>query len=135
MRLRFLLVPCVLAGMPVAASAGDVATPTASPARQAPSRRADLNTLSVTIAGPTSITNYWECTWHAYVSGGTPPYTYHWSATGLTPTGPDDADDWTGYKAVSGYGGLDVFVLDANGNRATTSLFIEDSGSISNCSP
>jgi hypothetical protein len=51
----------------------------------------------------------------------------------MTETGPTDADYWTGYKAVSSWGGLDVFVRDAAGRYASTYIIVEDSGSISNC--
>lgn len=133
MRIQSLLLPFALTAITLAGCAKDATVPEAAPPRAVPTARATLGTLNVTIAGPGSINNWWECTWYAWVSGGTPPYTYQWSAMGMTPTGPDDADYWTGYKAVSSYGALDVYVSDANGNTGHRSLIIEDSQSIPNC--
>jgi hypothetical protein len=133
MRSRFLFISCALLGFSLAACSRDATAPAAAPSHPSSAPRATLSGLNVTIAGPGSITNWWECTWYAWVSGGTPPYTYQWSATGMTPTGPNDADYWTGYKAVSSYGGLDVYVSDATGKTGSAHIIIEDSGTIPNC--
>ena len=129
MRIRALLVvPCVLAVVSLAACAGDTTAPEATASRVAPGARRTLSTLNVSISGPGSITNGWECTWYSSVSGGTPPYIYHWSTTGMISTGPDSASYFTGYKAVSTWGSLDLLVTDALGRqRWAPSRIIEDS--------
>lgn len=136
MRIRVLLVvPCLLAMFSLAAYAGNTTAPEATASRVGPAPARTLSTLNVSISGPGSITNGWECTWYSSVSGGTPPYTYHWSTTGMISSGPDGASYFAGYKAVSTWGSLDLLVTDALGrSRWAPSLIIEDSYDIpSNC--
>lgn len=71
--------------------------------------------LSVTIAGPTSITAYNSGTWTAQVTGGTGPYSYVWYRDGYqVGTGASYSDD-----AVERSFTLQVNVTDALGASAS----------------
>lgn len=83
------------------------------------------NTLTVTIVGSTTAARNTNCQYTAYVSGGTPPYTYSWIGTGLIDGWSDQTATykWSsiGNKAIrvdvedalsdTGYDDLGVTVL------------------------
>ncbi|MEM3454484.1 MAG: PKD domain-containing protein [Thermoproteota archaeon] len=77
--------------------------------------------LTVSISGPTLVgRNTWN-TYSASPSGGTPPYTYSWSASGGTISAPTSSSTdikWssTGTKTVS------VTVTDSTGRTASASM-------------
>jgi hypothetical protein len=116
--------------MSVAGCAGDATAPVRPEVSKAPSNSSSTWIYS-TIHGPASIANGWTCTWYVQVHNGTAPYTYWWSTSGMIDSGGGNtSDSWTGYKAVSTWGSLDVLVTDANGNSGwAASLIVEDSWS------
>ena len=83
-------------------------------ARTTPPAADAKQTLYVSIYGPTDVQTWWTCNWTAYVTNGTPPYTYHWSIQGMIETYSSD-EYWSGYAAHGGQVGLNVLVTDANG--------------------
>lgn len=117
----------------VAGCTGDATAPVGPEVSEARSNSSSTRIYS-TIHGPTSITNGWTCTWYVQVHNGTAPYTYWWSTSGMIDAGGGNtSSSWTGYKAVSTWGSLDVLVTDANGNSGwASSLIVEDSWSIPN---
>ena len=115
---------CALAVLSLAGCSADAAEPL-SPTASIPAKSTS-GTLSITISGPTEVATWWSCSWTAYVSGGTPPYTYHWGATGMTETELYDSY-WRGYAAVGGTVGLNVSVIDANGKTGSGYLLIDSS--------
>ena len=67
-----------------------------SAASAAPAEREDAakkKTLTVTIVGSTTAARNTNCQYTAYVSGGTPPYSYSWIGTGLV-------DGWSDQTAT-----------------------------------
>lgn len=66
-------------------------------------------TLTVTVDGPSPINANERCTFWAFVSGGTPPYTYDWGPSPST-SGPEI----TLSKGESFR--IDLLVTDANGD-------------------
>lgn len=93
-----------------AAACGEA--PTA--ARSATPLRADLTPLSAYISGPTKVVAGHTCTWGAYVSGGTPPYIYHWdfnsNALASNPASPANLT-----TSLSTFGTIGLEVLDQAG--------------------
>jgi len=87
-------------------------------ARTAPSRRADLTPLSVSISGPSHVRTNVTCTWTASVSGGTAPYTYDW--VGGYGGYYNLAQSYQAYFPSTD--GLSVIVEDANGQIAQGNL-------------
>lgn len=88
-----------------------------SPERAGPAANVSTaSALNVFIDGP------WEtltvrCTWTAFVSGGTPPYTYQWSYEFMTSAGADNLQYWSGTKDGGVHGYLRVDVYDALGQH------------------
>lgn len=114
----------------VAGSMAD-ATPPAE-VRTAPPTAAAKQVLYVSIAGPTDVQTWWTCNWTAYVSGGTPPYTYQWSIQGMVETS-SSGEYWSGYAAHGGQVGLNVYVTDSNGQNGWGYLVIYSSSSSPFC--
>jgi len=86
--------------------------------------------LPVSIAGKSSVRPNSTCTWQASSSGGTPPYTYTWTATfGGQPSG----DSFTGTVHASGSELLTVSVVDAIGRRGGASKPISISAGAQVC--
>lgn len=118
---RFIPLTCaVLAGLFLAGRPAD-AVATASRAAPPAASTAPKQTLSVTIYGYTELFPGYSCTWYANVSGGTPPYTYHWVKMGMIED-YSSGDTWTGHAAHIGQVGLDVLVTDAYGDQGWGTL-------------
>ncbi|HEX8903919.1 MAG TPA: hypothetical protein VF771_03715 [Longimicrobiaceae bacterium] len=93
--------------------------PTAARAPQRP--RHDVDPLTASIQGPSTIQTYVTCTWAAIPSGGTPPYHYYWSAWGFQQ-GTDST-----FSASITNGGIHTLylaVVDQDGTEATSSRVI-----------
>lgn len=113
---KLILATCtVIAALALAGRPADAAAPVRSAAGQ--------ETMYVTISGETHVTTYWSCTWTAYVSGGTAPYTFQWSEEGMVRNWAL-GEYWNGYAAIGGNVGLNVLVTDANGRSAWGHLVI-----------
>ena len=78
--------------------------------------------LSAYISGDDEVGPYEDCSWQAFASGGTPPYSYSWwgGLSGSTQT-------IDGALSQSSY--LYVAVTDAASQADTTQMFVEVDGS------
>ncbi len=117
-----------LAVSALAAGFGDTAAPAGVPARAAV---AAARTLSVYISGPSVVAPAGPCTWEAWVSGGTPPYTYHWSNNRSSYVGTDST-----YQAGFIYSGtITLTVTDADNQTATDTHGVSVSRWVAPCEP
>lgn len=124
MRCLRTLAVCALGALSLAGCSAD-ATEAMSPTASAPAK-STAGTLYVTISGPGDVQTGWTCSWYAYVSGGTAPYTFQWGAEGMYETESYD-NYWRGYAAIGGNVGLNVSVMDANGKTGFGYLVINSS--------
>lgn len=116
MRSRKISVCCTLAALALAGCSGDLVSP-AGP--EAPARTVSAaSVLSVTLSGQQYIQPFDNCTWHASVTGGTPPYSYAWNGSGMGG-GTSYGSYWTGYATGAGQYRVDVQVTDAVGRTAS----------------
>lgn len=127
MRSLRLLAGCALAILLLTGLTAGAATPVSAVTPAAASAK---RAMYVIINGPQDILNAWPCTWHAQVLGGTPPYTYYWSSTGMVSMGDANLSSWSGYLDHYSWGGLSVYVTDAVGRYAWGNLIVENSNSI-----
>lgn len=90
-------------------------------ARTAAPLRATLTPLSAYISGPTKFVPGHTCTWGGYVSGGTPPYIYHWdfngSALASNPASPSNLT-----AALPSFGTIGLEVIDQMGEDVYATL-------------
>lgn len=122
---RFILGTCVALAALLAVGRSADATAQSDRGEPAPAAAAAAEqTMYVTIAGPREVTTGWSCTWEVYVSGGTAPYTYHWSTMGMIENW-SSGSTWNGYAAHGGNVGLDVLVTDANNQSKWGTLIID----------
>lgn len=103
-----------LALISIAAGCGDASTPAGIPGRPAASVSA-ASTLTASISGPSAVRSGNPCEWFAFVSGGTAPYTYHWTDT-RTPTYSTDP---VYVRSFSLSATITLTVTDAAGQLAT----------------
>jgi hypothetical protein len=96
-----------------AASRGGAASPVAP-------RR--TMTLSVSITGRTKIPSNQFCSFKAWVSGGTAPYTYAWSQSQGLGFDVDQQEYWS--KSGFAYS-VSVQVIDANGNTGSAMMYVQ----------
>ena len=120
-----------VAAVAVLASCG-AEPPTAIRAPSAPHRT--LDPLSVTISGPRYVQPNTYCTWTAYPSGGTAPYTYDWIG--------GTAYDLTNQQSYIAMGNttnhtltlsISVTVTDANNETVTYSTPVTSMTSAPSC--
>lgn len=83
---------------------------------------------SVQISGPFEVQPYAYCTWQAFVTGGTSPFSYSWSGV---LSGTTSLPYISG--SVSGSGYLHVTVTDDNGQQDQTSFWITVDGNADEC--
>jgi len=76
--------------------------------------------LNVTIEGETDVPDFFDCTWTAEVSNGTPPYSYQWFRDG-------DPIEAEGTNAE--------VTLDTGNEDFVLEVLVEDSGSSAGSSP
>ena len=88
--------------------------------------------LSVSIVGPSLVPRWVTCTWSSSVSGGTAPYTYHWSDQHLTGNPPDNDTEFS-VDMISATNILYLTVTDANGVQKSVSKNITTSLSAPPC--
>lgn len=121
MRSPTLLIAYAVAALSLMGCAGDATSPlrgdTLDPAMMA-------SAFTVSIQGPTEVTPHDLCTWQAVVSGGTPPYTYEWSAIGMIDMGAPGPNYWSGYKTWSSNTWISVKVVDAAEQVASTLFYV-----------
>lgn len=99
----------------LALSLGGFAGAATGTVRSAPS--AANSSMYMSFSGPTEVATHWTCSWYAYVSGGTAPYTYQWSEEGMVREESYD-NFWRGRAVVGGTVWLNVLVTDASGKSA-----------------
>jgi hypothetical protein len=119
--MRFLL--CAVMTVSVA---GFVGATTARPAAPADSAQS-TSTIYVSVSGPTAVATRWTCNWYAVVSGGTAPYTYHWSEQGMVRE-ESYGNYWRGAATTPGTVFLNVLVTDATGQSAWGYVGIDSDG-------
>ena len=83
-------------------------------------------TFAVDIMGPTEVAPGDPCVFWASPSGGTPPYTYEWTAAGQTSSSYDIT--YTASANQSGYW-VTLVMRDANNQMATDAQYVQVSTS------
>jgi hypothetical protein len=124
MRSRTLLIGYTLAALSLAACGGDATAPVRADMRPS-GMNAGLPTVQ--IVGPTAINVNNHCTWYAFVSGGTPPYTYEWGSVGMVDTSTPGLSYWSGSLFPgSGWGWVGVTVTDAATQVSGALLYVAE---------